>query len=161
MASLSAQTRAPAAVPGPHRDLSTNENTQKMIPTSPSITKTLAAARLINHPILAQIFQYVIIIIITRVFTRLRCAYVVSFQETSSTNSRSNEQLDLNRSTSQESTAGPSKDKKDAAKSSDKPKKKPAWYSAFYPTYKSRSEDFKRLFKNVPDDERLIVGKYN
>lgn len=28
------------------------------------------------------------------------------------------------------------------------------------PTYKSRSDDFKRLFKDLPDSERLIVGKY-
>ena len=27
------------------------------------------------------------------------------------------------------------------------------------PTYKSRSEDFKRIFKGVSNDERLIVGK--
>lgn len=36
--------------------------------------------------------------------------------------------------------------------------KKKSWYNALYPTYKSRSEDFKRIFKGVPDDERLIVG---
>ncbi|XP_077287554.1 protein Aster-B-like isoform X2 [Arctopsyche grandis] len=35
--------------------------------------------------------------------------------------------------------------------------KKKSWYNALYPTYKSRSEDFKRIFKDVPDDERLIV----
>lgn len=28
------------------------------------------------------------------------------------------------------------------------------------PTYKSRSDDFKRLFKDLPDSERLIVGKW-
>lgn len=38
-------------------------------------------------------------------------------------------------------------------------KKKSSWFNSFYPTYKSRSEDFKKLFKNVPDDERLVVGK--
>lgn len=37
--------------------------------------------------------------------------------------------------------------------------KKKAWYSVLYPSYKSRSEDFKKLFKGVPDDERLVVGK--
>lgn len=37
--------------------------------------------------------------------------------------------------------------------------KKKSWYSSLYPTYKSRSDDFKRLFKELPDDERLIVGK--
>ena len=29
------------------------------------------------------------------------------------------------------------------------------------PTYKSRSEDFKRIFKDIPNDERLMVGKYS
>ncbi|GBP54093.1 GRAM domain-containing protein 1B [Eumeta japonica] len=44
------------------------------------------------------------------------------------------------------------------SKTSEGPRaKKKSWYSAFYPTYKSRSEDFKKLFKDVPDDERLIV----
>lgn len=28
------------------------------------------------------------------------------------------------------------------------------------PNYKSRSDDFKRLFKDLPDSERLIVGEY-
>lgn len=37
--------------------------------------------------------------------------------------------------------------------------KKKAWYSVLYPSYKSRSEDFKKLFKGVPDDERLVVGE--
>ncbi|CAH0553389.1 unnamed protein product [Brassicogethes aeneus] len=36
-------------------------------------------------------------------------------------------------------------------------KKKSSWFNSFYPTYKSRSEDFKRIFKEVPDDERLVV----
>ena len=27
------------------------------------------------------------------------------------------------------------------------------------PNYKSRSDDFKRLFKDLPDSERLIVGE--
>ncbi|XP_035450173.2 protein Aster-B isoform X3 [Spodoptera frugiperda] len=35
--------------------------------------------------------------------------------------------------------------------------KKKSWYNALYPTYKSKSDDFKRLFKDLPDDERLIV----
>lgn len=38
--------------------------------------------------------------------------------------------------------------------------KKKSWYNALYPTYKSRAEDFKRIFKDIPDDERLIVGQY-
>ncbi|XP_075226665.1 protein Aster-B-like isoform X2 [Lycorma delicatula] len=43
-------------------------------------------------------------------------------------------------------------------KTNDRPKKKSPWYSALYPTYKSRSEDFKRIFKDViPSEERLIV----
>lgn len=29
------------------------------------------------------------------------------------------------------------------------------------PNYKSRSDDFKRLFKDLPDSERLIVGEYS
>ncbi|KAL3280124.1 hypothetical protein HHI36_017629 [Cryptolaemus montrouzieri] len=39
----------------------------------------------------------------------------------------------------------------------EKKKKKSSWFNAFYPTYKSRSEDFKRIFKEVPDDQRLVV----
>ncbi|CAB3254255.1 unnamed protein product [Arctia plantaginis] len=35
--------------------------------------------------------------------------------------------------------------------------KKKSWYNSLYPTYKSKSDDFKRLFKDLPDDERLIV----
>nr|XP_019552186.2 protein Aster-B-like isoform X1 [Aedes albopictus] len=35
--------------------------------------------------------------------------------------------------------------------------KKTPWYNAIYPSYKSRTEDFKKLFKEVSDDERLIV----
>lgn len=38
--------------------------------------------------------------------------------------------------------------------------KKTSWYSVLYPSYKSRSADFRKLFRDVPDDERLIVGKY-
>lgn len=38
--------------------------------------------------------------------------------------------------------------------------KKKSWYSVFYPSYKSRSADFKKLFKDVPDEERLLVGEY-
>lgn len=47
---------------------------------------------------------------------------------------------------------------KSVSKISERAKKK-AWYSVLYPSYKSRSEDFKKLFKDVPDDERLIVGE--
>lgn len=35
--------------------------------------------------------------------------------------------------------------------------KKKNWYSVLYPSYKSRCEDFKKLFKEVPDENRLIV----
>lgn len=35
--------------------------------------------------------------------------------------------------------------------------KKKSWYSVLYPSYKSRCEDFKKLFKEVPDYDRLIV----
>ncbi|KAJ6648303.1 Protein Aster-B [Pseudolycoriella hygida] len=45
---------------------------------------------------------------------------------------------------------------KTASKISERAKKK-SWYSVLYPSYKSRSEDFKKLFKGVPDDERLVV----
>uniref|UniRef100_A0A1B6K091 VASt domain-containing protein n=1 Tax=Homalodisca liturata TaxID=320908 RepID=A0A1B6K091_9HEMI len=38
-----------------------------------------------------------------------------------------------------------------------KSKKKAPWYSALYPTYKTRSEDFKRIFKDIPPEERLVV----
>lgn len=37
--------------------------------------------------------------------------------------------------------------------------KKKSWYNSLYPTYKSKCEDFKRLFKDLPDEERLIVGR--
>ncbi|XP_032591932.1 protein Aster-B isoform X2 [Drosophila grimshawi] len=35
--------------------------------------------------------------------------------------------------------------------------KKKSWYNVIYPNYKSRAEDFKKLFKEVPNEERLIV----
>ncbi|XP_028894584.2 protein Aster-B isoform X2 [Zeugodacus cucurbitae] len=35
--------------------------------------------------------------------------------------------------------------------------KKKSWYNVLYPNYKSRAEDFKKLFKEVPSEERLIV----
>jgi hypothetical protein len=45
---------------------------------------------------------------------------------------------------------------------SDHRTKKKSWYSnILYPTYKSRSDDFKRIFKDVPDEERLVVGLYS
>ncbi|XP_072390638.1 protein Aster-B isoform X2 [Diabrotica undecimpunctata] len=45
-----------------------------------------------------------------------------------------------------------SKDRRDG-----RGKKKSSWFNSLYPTYKSRSEDFKKIFKEVPDDERLVV----
>ena len=45
------------------------------------------------------------------------------------------------------------------SKSGDKKSNK-AWYKMLNPTYKSRSEDLKRLFKDLPSDERLIVGGF-
>ncbi|XP_070202232.1 protein Aster-B-like [Littorina saxatilis] len=36
-------------------------------------------------------------------------------------------------------------------------KKKGSWYTMLSPTYKSRSEDFRKTFKEIPRDERLIV----
>ncbi|XP_077524724.1 GRAM domain containing 1B isoform X7 [Amblyomma americanum] len=39
----------------------------------------------------------------------------------------------------------------------EKKKKTSSWYNMLNPTYKSRSEDFKRLFKDLPETERLIV----
>lgn len=40
-------------------------------------------------------------------------------------------------------------------------KKKKSWYSSIlYPTYKSRSSDFRKIFKDVPNTETLIVGMY-
>ena len=38
--------------------------------------------------------------------------------------------------------------------------KKTSWYNALYPSYKSRSEDFKKIFTTLPSNERLIVGKF-
>jgi hypothetical protein len=37
--------------------------------------------------------------------------------------------------------------------------KKKNWYNVIYPSYKSRSDDFKKLF-SIPEDERLLVGKF-
>nr|CAD7604613.1 unnamed protein product [Timema genevievae] len=61
--------------------------------------------------------------------------------------------LELSRSLSHESN----KDRKESSRNSDRSKKKSSWYTALYPTYKSRSEDFRRIFKDVPPEERLVV----
>ncbi|XP_016941175.3 protein Aster-B isoform X5 [Drosophila suzukii] len=59
------------------------------------------------------------------------------------------QQLTSSSSTSNEKPAKPSR-------LSERAKKK-SWYNVIYPNYKSRAEDFKKLFKDVPNDERLIV----
>uniref|UniRef100_A0A131YYL7 GRAM domain-containing protein 1B n=1 Tax=Rhipicephalus appendiculatus TaxID=34631 RepID=A0A131YYL7_RHIAP len=50
-----------------------------------------------------------------------------------------------------------STDSKGSSKMLEKKKKTSSWYNMLNPTYKSRSEDFKRLFKDLPETERLIV----
>lgn len=64
---------------------------------------------------------------------------------------------------SQTSSTGKDKDRKEG-KTSDKEKEKKnrkAWYNVLSRNYKHRSEELKRLFKDLPPDERLIVGEYN
>ncbi|EZA60552.1 GRAM domain-containing protein 1B [Ooceraea biroi] len=63
--------------------------------------------------------------------------------------SRSSDSAELGKSSSHEG--------KKESRGSDRSKKKSSWYNVLYPTYKSRSEDFKRIFKDVPDDEKLVV----
>lgn len=66
---------------------------------------------------------------------------------------------DANSITSEQSSNALEKSKS-GSKLSDRVKRK-AWYNAIYPSYKTRSETFKRLFKDVPDDQRLIVGGFS
>ncbi|XP_032664230.1 protein Aster-B-like isoform X2 [Odontomachus brunneus] len=61
---------------------------------------------------------------------------------------RSSDSTELSKSSAHEG--------KKETRGSDRSKKKSSWYNVLYPTYKSRSEDFKRIFKDVPDDERLV-----
>ncbi|KAK3925678.1 Protein Aster-B [Frankliniella fusca] len=77
-----------------------------------------------------------------------------SFHTTEDNVSRGSDssQADISRSISHES----SKDRKES-RGSDRSKKKSSWYNILYPTYKSRSKDFNRIFKDVPPEERLIV----
>ncbi|CAG9858589.1 unnamed protein product [Phyllotreta striolata] len=84
----------------------------------------------------------------------------------SSQDSSSRERLSISGSTNNiEITPPQSQDfKSDSTNSSKekerrdvKGKKKSSWFNSFYSTYKSKSEDLKRLFKEVPDDERLVV----
>ncbi|XP_061072270.1 protein Aster-B isoform X3 [Conger conger] len=44
-----------------------------------------------------------------------------------------------------------------SARSSKNSKKSQSWYNVLSPTYKQRNEDFRKLFKQLPDTERLIV----
>lgn len=46
---------------------------------------------------------------------------------------------------------------KSASKISERVKQK-SWYNVIYPSYKSRCETLKKLFKEVPDDQRLVNG---
>jgi hypothetical protein len=41
-----------------------------------------------------------------------------------------------------------------------KPSKKKMWYHVFTSSYKTKSSDFRKYFKDLPVDERLIVGKH-
>ncbi|XP_064541828.1 protein Aster-A isoform X2 [Drosophila montana] len=54
------------------------------------------------------------------------------------------------------STTSNEKPNKGTSRLSERAKKK-SWYNVIYPNYKSRAEDFKKLFKDVPNEERLIV----
>ncbi|XP_037959633.1 protein Aster-B-like isoform X2 [Teleopsis dalmanni] len=56
----------------------------------------------------------------------------------------------------QESSSLSIEKSKSGSRLSERAKKK-SWYNVLYPNYKSRSQDFKKLFKEVPNDERLIV----
>ncbi|XP_066565968.1 protein Aster-B isoform X3 [Amia ocellicauda] len=44
-----------------------------------------------------------------------------------------------------------------SARSAKNSKKSQSWYNVLSPTYKQRNEDFRKLFKQLPDTERLIV----
>ncbi|KAL6440709.1 hypothetical protein ACFW04_003283 [Cataglyphis niger] len=81
-----------------------------------------------------------------------------STKESSRAN-KSDDQLsqDLINRSSDSAELKSSHENKKESRGSDRSKKKSSWYNVLYPTYKSRSEDFKRIFKDVPDDERLVV----
>ncbi|XP_070502553.1 protein Aster-B-like isoform X2 [Chironomus tepperi] len=82
--------------------------------------------------------------------------------------SNDNLDLDMRQSTTSSATtdtsASPETSKsQDDLKDSKRPSstlgekaKKKAWYNVIYPSYKSRSDDFKKLF-SIPEDERLLV----
>ncbi|CAK9813177.1 Protein Aster-B [Anthophora plagiata] len=84
--------------------------------------------------------------------------YDSSTKESNSVNKLDEQQLhDIANKSSDSSQAVKSfLDGKKETRSSERNKKK-SWYHVLYPTYKSRSDDFKRIFKDVPDDERLVV----
>ncbi|XP_037395929.1 protein Aster-B isoform X10 [Pygocentrus nattereri] len=63
------------------------------------------------------------------------------------------EQL-VTRTYSVQSTRSSSKNSKSHKRLS---KKSQSWYNVLSPTYKQRNEDFRKLFKQLPDTERLIV----
>uniref|UniRef100_A0A3P8YQL0 VASt domain-containing protein n=1 Tax=Esox lucius TaxID=8010 RepID=A0A3P8YQL0_ESOLU len=44
-----------------------------------------------------------------------------------------------------------------SARSGNKNSKSQSWYNVLSPTYKQRNEDFRKLFKQLPESERLIV----
>ncbi|XP_055858520.1 protein Aster-B isoform X2 [Episyrphus balteatus] len=78
---------------------------------------------------------------------------------TEDSTSKSSDSSSLNVSGEALKTTSPSEQiekPKSASKISERAKKK-SWYNVIYPSYKSRSKVFKKLFKEVPNDERLIV----
>ncbi|XP_043598366.1 protein Aster-B isoform X2 [Bombus pyrosoma] len=86
--------------------------------------------------------------------------------DSSTKESNSVNKLDDHQVHQQQDIANKSSDSSQAVKSSHEGKKetrssernkKKSWYHVLYPTYKSRSDDFRRIFKDVPDDERLVV----
>ncbi|XP_075151791.1 GRAM domain containing 1B isoform X2 [Haematobia irritans] len=65
--------------------------------------------------------------------------------------------FDIGRGICQLDTPSRLEDKtRNVSRLSDRAKKK-SWYNVLYPNYKSRSQEFKKLFKEIPADERLIV----
>ncbi|KAF3428069.1 hypothetical protein E2986_09009 [Frieseomelitta varia] len=79
-------------------------------------------------------------------------------KESNNVNKLDDQQQDItNKSSDSSQTVKSSHDGKKETRSSERNKKK-SWYHVLYPTYKSRSDDFRRIFKDVPDDERLVVG---
>ncbi|XP_075151793.1 GRAM domain containing 1B isoform X4 [Haematobia irritans] len=68
--------------------------------------------------------------------------------------------FDIGRGICQLDTPSRLEDKtRNVSRLSDRAKKK-SWYNVLYPNYKSRSQEFKKLFKEIPADERLIVENH-